>query len=549
ALDTIDDPKALRALLVEMHEKNVALHERNIATTAQLEAALSTVSEQSALIADHDVLITGRDTLIATRDKQIAALTAEIARLRRLQFSAKTERMDPGQRELFEDTMAADIAAVEAQLAALHAQGEEAAAAQQRRRAASAGRKRLPEHLERLETRHEPAGCTCPQCHGALVAIGEHVSERLACKPLEFYVKRDVYPQYSCRRCELIVAEPVAAAIIERGQADASLLAQVAVAKYVDHLPLYRQQAIYARSGITLSRSTMAEWIGAIGVALQPLADRLAVRMRQQAVLHADETPVQLLDPTAGSSKRAYLFAYATAQHCRRGSTDGGVPVPDQPQRPACTRFPRDVVRSADGGRLQRLQGQLCAGRHRAGLLGCWAHARRKWHEQHAASASPIAAEAMARIGVLYTIEAAASTLTPDARRAYRQEHAVPVLRRLKSWLLELQQTVMGNSGTARALAYTLKRWDALTRYVQDGRYPIDNNLIENAIRPVALGRKNWLFAGSAQAGVRAAAIMSLLATAKANDIEPHVWLHDTLARLPTTLDRDIDQLLPLRTG
>ncbi|QHG88389.1 IS66 family transposase [Xanthomonas cucurbitae] len=521
ALDTIDDPHALRQ-----------------AARALLATAQTTIERQQALIDT-------RERTITLRDAQIAALTAEIARLRRLQFSAKTERMDPDQRQLFEDTMAADIAAVEAQLAALQAEGETAAVTQKRRRAASAGRKPLPEHLERVETRHEPANCNCPQCNSALVAIGEHVSERLACKPLEFYVKRDVYPQYCCRRCELIVAEPVAAAIIERGQADASLLAQVAVAKYVDHLPLYRQEAIYARSGVALSRSTMAEWIGAIGVALQPLADRLAVRMQQQSVLHADETPVQLLDPTAGSSKRAYLFAYATAHH----------PGADPPM----VVFQFQTSRSGQHARdfLGKWRGALMVDDYSVykasfaqGVteLGCWAHARRKWHEQHAASGSAIAAEAIARIGVLYTIEAAASALKPDERLAYRQEHAVPVLSRLNCWLLELQQTVMGNSGTARALAYTLKRWDALTRYVQDGRYPIDNNLIENAIRPVALGRKNWLFAGSAQAGRRAAAIMSLLATAKANGIEPHAWLHDTLARLPTTLDRDIDQLLPLRT-
>ncbi|WDM76582.1 IS66 family transposase zinc-finger binding domain-containing protein [Xanthomonas cucurbitae] len=183
ALDTIDDPKALRALLATAH---------------------TTIERQQALIDT-------RERTITLRDAQIAALTAEIARLRRLQFSAKTERMDPDQRQLFEDTMAADIAAVEAQLAALQAEGETAAVTQKRRRAANAGRKPLPEHLERVETRHEPANCNCPQCNSALVAIGEHVSERLACKPLEFYVKRDVYPQYSCRRCELIVAEPVAA--------------------------------------------------------------------------------------------------------------------------------------------------------------------------------------------------------------------------------------------------------------------------------------------------------------------------------------------------
>ena len=336
------------------------------------------------------------------------------------------------------------------------------------------------------------------------------------------------------------MAEPVAAAIIERGQADSSLLAQVVIAKYVDHLPLYRQEALYARSGITLSRTTLAEWIGAIGVALQPLADRLGERLRQQPVLHADETPVAMLDPGAGKTKRAYLFAYRSAA--------------DPPE----VVFDFQTSRSGVHARqfLRDWRGSLMvddyAG-YKAGFaggiteLGCWAHARRKWHEQHVASGSAIAAEALARIAVLYRIEQAARTMSVAERHGYRQEHTVPVLDALKTWLGQLQSTVAGSSGTGKALAYTLRRWDALSRYVEDGRYPIDNNPVENAIRPIALGRKNWLFAGSEQAGKRAAAIMSLLATAKANDLDPHAWLTDTLARLPTTLDRDIDTLLPLR--
>ena len=253
-LHTIDDPQVLRALARQL---------------------LAQVADQAQAIQARDRLIDERDRAIALREARIAALTAEIARLRRLQFSARSERMDPAQRELFDETMAADIAAVEAQLQVIQTEGEDPAAAQQRRKTASKGRKPLPEHLERVQTRHEPASCSCPQCQGALVLIGEHVSETLACKPLQFYVKQDIYPQYACRACEQVVAEPVAAAIIERGQADASLLAQVTIAKYVDHQPLYRQEAVYARSGIALARSTQAEWIGAVGGALQPLAERL----------------------------------------------------------------------------------------------------------------------------------------------------------------------------------------------------------------------------------------------------------------------------------
>lgn len=520
ALDGITDPQALRALLISAY--------------AQRDADRALIAEQAARIDT-------RERSLAHKDALIEQFTREIARLRRLQFAPTSERLDPAQRQLFDEAMAADIAAMEAQLEAVQAEDEDQAAAAQRRQRARAGRKPLPEHLERVEVRHEPASCACPQCQGDLAHIGDQISEKLACKPLEFYVKRDVYPQYACKACEQVVAEPVAPAIIERGQADASLLAQVVVAKYVDHLPLYRQQAIYARSGIELSRSTLAEWTGAIGVALQPLADRLGERLRQQLVLHADETPVAMLDPGAGKTRRAYLFAYRSAAG------------------PPAVVFDFQTSRSGAHARqfLQHWRGSLMVDDY-AGYkalfadgvteLGCWAHARRKWFELHAASGSAIAADALSRIGALYRIEEVAADMDAPTRGAYRQAHAVPILTALKAWLTQLQPTVMGNSGTAKALTYTLRRWDALARYVDDSRYPIDNNPIENAIRPIALGRKNWLFAGSEQAGRRAAAIMSLLATAKANGLEPHAWLANTLARLPATLHRDIDTLLPLHT-
>ena len=540
-LHATNDPIALRdaarALLAQvMAERDNAVVARNDALVER-DTARAQVKQQAQLI-------DARERTITHRDAQIAALTAEIARLRRVQFSAKTERMDPAQRALFDETMAADIAAVEAQLEAIQAEGEDAAASQQRRSRAVARRKPLPEHLERVETRHEPETCTCPQCQGALVAIGEHVSEKLACKPLAFYVKRDIYPQYACRACEQVVAEPVLPAIIDRGQADASVLAQVAIAKYVDHLPLYRQEAIYARSGIALSRTTLAEWIGAVGVALQPLADRLGKQLRQQPVLHADETPVQLLDPGAGKTRRAYLFAYGNARHPGVGPPK----VVFEFQSSRAGAHARAFLGDWRGSLMvDEYAGYKALWAEGVTELACWAHARRKWFDQHKASGSAIAAEALARIGVLYRIEAQAREMAIDQRHAWRQEHAVPALATLKQWLDELQPKILGNSGTAKALAYTLRRWPALARYVDDGGYPIDNNTIENAIRPVALGRKNWLFAGSEQAGRRAAAIMSLVATARANGLDPHAWMTDTLTRLSTTLDRDIDSLLPLR--
>ncbi|SFN72428.1 IS66 family transposase [Dokdonella immobilis] len=502
---------------------------------AQLNA-ITDVKVLRALVAEQLQIIARHERTITERDANIAKLNAEIKRLRRLQFAARSEKMDPAQRQLFEETMAADIAAVEAELEAL--QSPPAADPSRPRRAPK--RRALPDDLERVETRHEPSSCACDQCGGALTHIDDHVSEKLSCRPLTFFVRRDVYPQYACRACETITAVPVPPTVIDRGIAAPDLLAHVIVAKYVDHLPLYRQEAIYARSGVAIPRSTQGEWIGACGVALQPLVNRLRDTLLAQTILHADETPVAMLEPGTGKTHRSYLFAY------RSGI---GPPI-----------IAFDFCISRSGKHAQRFLGDYGGALmvddysgykalFATGVteLACWAHARRKFVDQYKASGSKIAQAAIERIAVLYRIEAEAVAMTVEERLAHRQRHAVSALNAFKTWLDELRPSVMGNSGTAKAIDYTLRRWPALARYAEDGSYPIDNNAIENAIRPIALGRKNWLFAGSETAGKRAAAIMSLLATAKANGHEPLAWLTDVLTRLPTTLDRDIDTLLPHR--
>jgi transposase len=494
------------------------------------------VTEKVAEIAQHVATIASRDRAIHTRDLKIEHLTHELARLRRVQFAARSERMDPGQRELFDEAMAADIAQLEAELEGLR-EGAPSSTAPGPRKPAI--RRALPAELPRIETRHEPASCDCPRCGGTLVQIGEHVSEKLDCKPIAFFVRRDIYPQYACRPCETMVAEPVAPAILDRSLAAPGLLAQVVIQKYVDHLPLYRQEAIFARSGIELSRTTLAEWTGVVGLRLQPLVDALKARLLTEPILHADETPIAQLDPGAGKTKRAYLFAYRST------------PVVPLVVFDYCTNRAGKHASTFLGDWKGALMVDDYAGyKHLFGPsiteLGCWAHARRKFFDAHRASNSPMAEDAVRRIAVLYRIEEAARDLDDKARHAYRQRHAAPVLDEIKRWLDDRAIKVLGNSGLHRAIHYTLKRWPALTRYLDDGRYPIDNNPIENAIRPIALGRKNWLFAGSETAGRRAAAIMSLLATAKANGIEPHAWLTDVLTRLPTTKDRDIATLLPL---
>jgi transposase len=506
---------------------------------ALVAAQVAVIAERDARLAERDAHIAQRDRTIVWKEAKIAKLTAEIARLRRVQFAARSEKMAPEQRALFDEAMAADIAAVEAELEqAQHGAGQSRPAVAPR---AIPKRRPLPPELPRIETRHAPEACACTGCGGALVHIGDHVSEKLDCEPLRFFVRKDIYPQYACRACETVVAEPVAPSVLDRGLAAPGLLAQVVIAKYVDHLPLYRQEAVHARSGVAIGRTTLAEWCGVVGLRLQPLVDALGGELLAAPVLHADETPVAQLEPGAGKTKRAYLFAYRTAAAEQPIVVFDYCPSRSGQHARQFLGHWRGALMVDDFGGYKALFAQGVT------ELGCWAHARRKFVDLHAASGSAIAAEAITRIAALYRIEAQADGLDAASRHAYRQQHARPRVQALKHWFDTLRPQVLGASGTLAAIDYTLRRWAALTRYLDDGRYPIDNNPIENAIRPVALGRKNWLFAGSETAGRRAAAIMSLLATAKANGHDPHAWLSDVLTRLPTTRDCNIQTLLPHR--
>jgi transposase len=500
-----------------------------------VDALRQMVRERDTSLAERDATIAVHKRALCERDALIGKLTYELKRLRRMQFAAKSERMDAVQRGLFDEAMAEDIAAVEAALEAAQAKGVAPALKAPRIKPA---RRALPPELERVTTVHEPDHCDCAACGAALVKIGEHASEKLDVKPLVFFVRRDVYPQYACRACETVVAEPVAPAIIDRGLAAPGLLAQVVIQKVVDHLPLYRQEAIFARHGIVLRRTTLAEWMGRVGLALQPLFDALRTQLLTAPVLHADETPIAQLDPGAGKTKRAYLFVYRNTDPHPIVLFDYGP-----------TRAGKHVAAF-----LGDWKGALMVDDY-AGYkalfakgiteLGCWAHARRKFFDAHAASGSPLAKEAIERIAEIYAIDNALGDLDPGECHRERQRLLAPALAAFKQWLDALQPKVLGNTGLASAIGYTLKRWNALTRVLDDARYPIDNNPAENAIRPIAIGRKNWLIAGSESAGQRAAAIMSLLATAKANGLDPYAWLSDVLARLPTTLDMHLDSLLP----
>lgn len=470
--------------------------------------------------------------VFAEQSFKITALTHELAYYKRLRFGNASEALVGDQRMLFDETVDMDLAAIEEELET------QAPAKRQRTRA---GRQPLPEHLERIDHRHEPESCQCGQCGADLVKIGEDVSEQLDVEPARFFVHRHIRPQYACRPCETVTAAPIPPAVIDGGMAAVGLLAWIAVCKYLDHLPLYRIEQIAARDGVPLARSTLGEWIGRIGVALQPLADRLAELLRDRSCLHADETPVRQLDPGSGKTKHAYLWAYRT------NALDDG---------PSMVVFDYQTSRAGAHARafLQEWGGHLMVDDYSGYKalfsvgpteLACLAHIRRKFFEVHAASGSPVAEEALRRIGQLYAIEQQGAEMTAPQRLALREQHAVSALAELHAWLQTTQRSVAAGSGTAKAIEHALKRWPALQRYASSGTLPIDNNPIENAIRPIAIGKKNWLFTGSERAGRRAAAIQSLFATAKLNGLDPARWLAQTLEQLPTCPNSKIDSLLP----
>jgi len=489
--------------------------------------------------------IARRNTELQAAQIKIQALTLELAHLRRMRFGSRSEALSPEERDLFQDTLASDLAAAEAELARKQAEASAMTEPQAPHAPRSrAGRQVLPDHLPRIEHRHEPEFCTCGRCGKDLVKIGEDISEQLDVEPARFFVHRHIRPQYACRACETVSAAPIPAAVIDGGMAAVGLYVWVLIGKYLDHLPLYRLERIAARDQVTLSRSTMAAWVGRIGVALQPLADRLATLLLERGVLHADETPVQQLDPGRGKTKRAYLWAY------RSNVLETGPPIVVFDYQPSRAGQHAKNFLSAWRGHLMvdDFGGYKALFVDGVTELGCLAHARRKYFELNAAESNSIAQEALSRIAALYAIEAEGRDMDSEARTQLRQERALPQLQSMHDWLLRTRVNVANGGGTAKAIDYSLKRWAALRRYATDGRLPIDNNPVENTIRPIAIGKKNWLFAGSERAGKRAAAIQSLLATATLNGLDPAAWLRDTLEKLPTCLNSQIDSLLPLRT-
>jgi transposase len=418
----------------------------------------------------------------------------------------------------------------------------QARAAQRRRNRGS-----LPAHLPRIETVIDVTDKACPCCRGTLHRIGEDVSERLDIIPAQFRVLVVRRPKYACRACEDVVVQmPAPARLIEGGLPTEATVAQVLVSKYADHLPLYRQSQIYARQGIALDRSTLADWVGRAAFHLRPVHEHLLARLKASPKLFADETTAPVLDPGRGRTKTGQLWAYARDDRPWGGSDPPGVAyvyTPDRKaERPLSHLDGFTGILQVDGYAGYR----ALAERNAVQLAFCWSHVRRRFYELAAAGPAPIASEALARIAELYRIETEVRGFTADERRAVRHEKSRAITDALKPWLTDKLSLISQKTKLAEAIRYALSRWEGLTRFIEDGRIEIDSNIVERSIRPIALNRKNALFAGSDGGGEHWAIIASLIETAKLNAVDPQAYLTDVLTRIVNGHPQArIDDLLP----
>jgi transposase len=478
----------------------------------------------------------------------LLAERAESERLRQIIKELQRHRFGRRAESLPEDQLLLGPEEAEQNEAASHAQDEQADPAERKSRAARRRRNRgaLPAHLPRIETIIDVEDTTCPCCRNLLHSIGEDVSQRLDIVPAQLRVLVVRRPKYGCRACEAVVQAPAPARVTEGGLPTDALIAQVLVSKYADHLPLYRRAQIYARQGINLDRSTLTGWVGRAAWHLRPVHERLFEKLKTSGKLFADETTAPVLDPGRGRTKTGQLFAYARDDRPWGGTDPPGVAYVYAPDRKA----ERPIAHLSDFAGVLQVDGdggyKVLAGRNQATLAFCWAHVRRRFYELAAAGPAPIASEALRRIAELYRIESDIGGRSPEERRAIRQECSRPVLDELEPWLRSKLALISQKSKLAEAIRYALSRWEGPTRFVDEGRIEIDSNVVERAIRPIALNRKNALFAGSDGGAEHWAVIASLIETCKLISVEPYGYLADVITRIVQGHPNSrLDELLP----
>jgi len=489
--------------------------------------------------------------LLIGREALITRLIEEITRLRRWRYGRSAEKIDESINPQLWLHDLPKPAVPKPEPAIEHSQvPSEDSTAQAPQPVSGATRERrtpssLPADLPRRTVVHPPRSCQCPECGSAMRRLGEDISEMLDYIPGHFEVVRHVWPKLSCAKCSKVVQHAAPARPIERALPTAGLLAHVLVGKYADHCPLYRQQGIYRRAGLELERATLASWVGEASDLLDPVVSAVGRHVLAAQKIHGDDTPVPVLDPGRGRTKTGRLWVYVRDDRPAAGPGPPAVWYRYSPDRKA--EHPR--------GHLHTFRGILQADAYsgftplyadgRILEAACWAHARRKHYDLYVADRSPIALEAMRRIGLLYAIEREIRGCAPEVRAAVRQQRSAPVLDALRTWLNATLLSVSAKSPLAAAIHYTLVRWTALTRFCDDGRIEIDNNTAERAIRPLVLGRRNFLFAGSDAGGERAANIYSLIGTCLLNRIDPSAYLRHVLECIGEHPINRIEELLP----
>jgi len=498
-------------------------------------------------------LVLEHRSTIQHQQLQIEQLKLTIARLQRMKFGRSSEQINQTLTQLTLALGQLESAAEAAGSTSSQTTQESGEPAPVRERRKPVRRAALPEHLPREERRYEPPGCSCPNCGGTLRKLGEDISEVLEVIPLRFKVVRHVRPKMSCPKCATITQAPALSRPIEKSFAGASVLALVVAWKYCFHLPLYRQAQIFARAGIDLHRSTLTQWVAAVSALLAPLGEALGKHVLAAGKLNADDTTLRVLAPGTGKTKIGHIWTYVRDERPWNSRAPPAVRYrysPDwkgeHPERHLRTF--KGVLQADDYAGFERLYVQPSPTEPaRIEESACWAHLRRRFYELHISLKSPLALEALERIGALYQIEAEIRGRSADERRCARQARALPLLKALHEWFVEKLGELPRGSELAKAILYAARpeRWPAFVRYCDDGRLEIDNNIAERSLRQVALCRKNFLFAGSDAGGERAAMLWSLIETCKLNGVDPQSYLHYVLERIANHPINRIDELLP----